>query len=93
MSQRLIIRLIPIEIFAFCLLAGWLAISGVRALITGSSAVRSSRRATQCLASGQMPQTGFVGAQTRAPSSISDWLRTLGGIAESAVTRRVAVDQ
>jgi soluble lytic murein transglycosylase-like protein len=33
MTQRLVIRLIPLEIFAFCLLAGWLAISGVRALI------------------------------------------------------------
>lgn len=34
MSQRLVIRLIPIEIFAFCLLAGWLAIGGIRALMT-----------------------------------------------------------
>ena len=39
MSQRLIIRLIPIEIFAFCLLAGWLAISGVRALISDAPAL------------------------------------------------------
>ncbi|MGH2523243.1 MAG: transglycosylase SLT domain-containing protein [Anaerolineales bacterium] len=33
MTQRLIIRLLPIEIFLFSLLTGWLAISGVRALI------------------------------------------------------------
>jgi soluble lytic murein transglycosylase-like protein len=39
MSQRLIIRLIPIEIFAFCLLAGWLAISAVRALINDAPAL------------------------------------------------------
>jgi soluble lytic murein transglycosylase-like protein len=39
MSQRLIIRLIPIEIFAFCLLAGWLAIGAVRALINDTPAL------------------------------------------------------
>jgi len=39
MSQRMIIRLIPIEIFAFCLLAGWLAVAGVRTLITEAPAL------------------------------------------------------
>ena len=39
MSQRLIIRLIPIEVFAFCLLAGWLAMGGIRALININGAV------------------------------------------------------
>jgi len=39
MSQRLIIRLIPIEIFAFCLLAGWLAISAIQALINDGPAL------------------------------------------------------
>jgi soluble lytic murein transglycosylase-like protein len=39
MTQRLIIRLIPIEIFAFCLLAGWLGISAVQALISETPAL------------------------------------------------------
>lgn len=34
MSQRLVIRLIPIQIFFVCLLVGWIAIGTVRALIT-----------------------------------------------------------
>ena len=37
MSQRLVIRLIPIEIFVVCVLAGWLAIGGIRALINSGN--------------------------------------------------------
>jgi soluble lytic murein transglycosylase-like protein len=62
MSQRLIIRLIPIEIFAICLLAGWLAISGVRALIAeapalaqlGQAAAQPAVAAAQAVAAGDL---------------------------------------
>jgi soluble lytic murein transglycosylase-like protein len=37
MSQRLVIRLIPIEIFVFCLLVGWLAVGAVRGLVTAGT--------------------------------------------------------
>jgi soluble lytic murein transglycosylase-like protein len=37
MSQRLVIRLIPIQIFIVCLLAGWLAIGSIRALINNGT--------------------------------------------------------
>ncbi len=37
MSQRLVIRLIPIQIFLVCLLAGWVAIGTVRVLINTSN--------------------------------------------------------
>lgn len=37
MSQRVVIRLIPIEIFIVCLLAGWLAIGGLRALMSNGA--------------------------------------------------------
>src|SRR5690349_9199370 len=33
MSQRLVIRLIPINIFVVCLLAGWAAIGAIRGMI------------------------------------------------------------
>jgi len=38
MSQRLIIRLIPLEIFLFSLIAGWLLMNGVRALLPAAPA-------------------------------------------------------
>ena len=37
MSQRLVIRLIPIQIFLVCLLAGWAAIGTIRILINNSN--------------------------------------------------------
>ena len=37
MSQRLVIRLIPIQIFLVCLLAGWAAIGSIRALMNNSN--------------------------------------------------------
>src|SRR5450759_382181 len=37
MSQRLVIRLIPIQIFVVCSLVGWLAIGSVRALIANGN--------------------------------------------------------
>src|SRR4051794_38945116 len=36
MSQRLVIRLIPIQIFVVCLLAGWVAIASIRGMINSS---------------------------------------------------------
>jgi soluble lytic murein transglycosylase-like protein len=37
LSQRLVIRLIPIQIFLVCLLAGWAAIGSIRVLINNSN--------------------------------------------------------
>lgn len=61
MSQRLIIRLIPIEIFAFCLLAGWLAISAVQALINDAPALVHA-----AAPAAEAPAPAVVGAESAA---------------------------
>jgi soluble lytic murein transglycosylase-like protein len=56
MSQRLIITLIPLQVFAVCLLAGWLAVMGVLALIADAPIiVREAAPAAGQVAAG--PQT------------------------------------
>ncbi len=45
MSQRTIIRLIPIQVFALCLVAGWLAVQAVQALIHDGGALASLQAA------------------------------------------------
>src|SRR5215203_1054565 len=52
MYQRLVIRLLPIEIFILSLLAGWLAIGGVRSLLGTSSTLLPSAQLAQ--AAGQI---------------------------------------
>jgi soluble lytic murein transglycosylase-like protein len=56
MSQRLVIRLIPLEIFCVCLLAGWLAIGTVRVLAAGGVAgVPAAAETAVASAAGAVP--------------------------------------
>jgi len=66
MSQRLIIRLIPIEIFVVCLLVGWAAISGVRALISSGS-LPDVPAAAQTAVAGAVQASAASGAAKLSP--------------------------
>jgi soluble lytic murein transglycosylase-like protein len=52
MSQRLVIRLIPLEIFFVCLLAGWMAIGGIRVLVSGAAGVPAAAETAVASAAG-----------------------------------------
>jgi hypothetical protein len=61
MTQRIVIRLIPLEIFFVCLLAGGMAIGGIRSLINGGADVPAAA-APLASAAGAVP--GAIGAAT-----------------------------
>ncbi|MCC6189218.1 MAG: transglycosylase SLT domain-containing protein [Anaerolineales bacterium] len=65
MSQRIVIRLIPIEIFAFCVLFGWLAIGALRGLMTAGASLPRSAAAE----AGDLEAAAPGGAA--APSSLA----------------------
>jgi soluble lytic murein transglycosylase-like protein len=70
MTQRLIIRLIPIEIFAFCLLAGWLAISTVRALMANAGALPQVAVVAQAAGAAVAAQAGQGAAASTGLSAV-----------------------
>jgi hypothetical protein len=65
MSQRLVIRLIPIEIFVLCLALGWAAIGGARALV-GSGSLGAVPAAAQTAVAGAV-QASAGGATALSP--------------------------
>src|SRR5258708_11627571 len=70
MSQRLVIRLIPIEIFVVCSLLGWLAIGGVRALIA-SSGLANVPAAAQTAVAGAAGALNASGAAAASAAGLS----------------------
>ncbi len=72
MSQRLVIRLIPIEIFLVCLLAGWLAIGGIRAMISAGNLpnVPAAAETAVAGAAGALQASGAAANSTTALSPI-----------------------
>jgi len=55
MSQRLVIRLIPINIFVVCLLAGWAAIGSIRGLINAGALPAAAETAVAGAAGALQP--------------------------------------
>ena len=65
MTQRIVIHLLPIEIFLLCVGAGWLAILGVRGLQLASPAYAPSAQLAQA-AADVLAQPGAAGAPAPA---------------------------
>ncbi|MCC7358785.1 MAG: transglycosylase SLT domain-containing protein [Anaerolineales bacterium] len=67
MTQRIVIHLLPIEIFLLCLGAGWLAVMGVRGLDLSAGAYLPAAQLAQA-AAGALARPGAAGSAPSAPA-------------------------
>ena len=79
MSQRLVIRLIPINIFIVCLLAGWAAIGAIRGMISTGGLPAAAETAVAGVAGaagalkGSSPAAGSAGLSPVFTPEVQHW--------------------
>ena len=70
MSQRLVIRLIPIQIFLICTLAGWVTIGSIRAIINNGSLPAAAETAVAGAAGALRPAVAAAAGLSASVSPI-----------------------
>jgi len=79
MSQRLVIRLIPIQIFAVCLLVGWAAIGTVRALISTGNLANVPAAAQTAVAGALSSGSGATSLSPVFTPEVQHWAGKIQG--------------